>query len=376
MNESLKKALLKVADATNIDSAALVEAHEKSFKAEKEFREKAANEIMSWTNTWFGAEARTTVMFKDELYSMINRQSRLLSFLPGNHGQIESTDTVQVPIFGEVEYFNRWSELSGNPLFINRQANDALKTDKATIKFWKFTKLISVTIEELTRYAGWADAMYKRIEDRIVQAFANSIESFIINGDSDAVSALNINGTALANVPASVNFGTDGLRKVGIANGLVGAGQAYSRAILGLMYDAIDYYNDDPEKLLWINSNKFASKVRFDPTYSTVEKFGPDATNTQGWPLPKIEGITAYQSKDMPRFVASTGKVAASGNDHVTSLLIYRPAVQYAYGISLNIVTHNTSDAILFDCTWFFGFDIVNAKAGLGKTIALWVTLA
>ena len=73
----------------------------------------------------------------------------------------------------------------------------------------------------------------------------------------------------------------------------------------------------------------------------------------------------------MPRFVASTGKVAASGNDHVEGILVYRPAVQYAYGVSLNIVTHTMSDGLLFDCTGFFGFDVVNSKAGLGKTVAL-----
>lgn len=376
LNSSLKDALVQIASATNKDAGKLVEAAEKSFAAEKAYNEslieKAQGDIMHGSNTGYGAEARTAAIYKDEMYSMINRTSKLLSYLPGNHGQIETADSIKVPIYGELDYFTKGSELVGNPVFISRQANDTPKTNKVSISFQKLQKLVSITKEELTRQPAGEAGMYARIENLIRMAFAKTIESFVINGDSDATTA-NINGvTVLGTWNTDHRNGIDGLRKVGIANGVVGASSAYSRATLALMHDILEMYNDDPDTLLWINSNKWSNKQRFDTTYSTQQVFN-QPTNQMGGYVFAPEGITAYTTKDFPRLVATNGKVdgaTPANNTQNGALLIYRPCVQYAYGVDLTIIPYVMSDGILFDVTGWFGFAIANELAGLGKTVA------
>jgi hypothetical protein len=43
-------------------------------------------------------------------------------------------------------------------------------------------------------------------------------------------------------------------------------------------------------------------------------------------------------------------------------LLVYKPAIQYAFGMPMQIITHETSVAFLLDVTFRFGFVVANAN--------------
>lgn len=133
MNEQLKKALQKCAEFAGLDAAKMVAEAEQSIEASKELRTKD-NNITGW-NASHGAELRTEVIYKDELYSMIASKSKIIEKLPGNHGQIQSADTVKVPIIGEVGYFNRGAELGTDAVLGEHTADNTLSTAQAVSYF-------------------------------------------------------------------------------------------------------------------------------------------------------------------------------------------------------------------------------------------------
>lgn len=61
---------------------------------------------------------------------------------------------------------------------------------------------------------------------------------------------------------------------------------------------------------------------------------------------------------------------ATAKNLYGQLLLFYKPAVQYAFGMPMQTVVFETSDAFLIDVSMRFGFVIANSTAGLDKTVA------
>lgn len=374
MNQQLKEALEKCAKYGNLDTEKVLGEAQKAVEAQRAEREKDLNIVGG--NTGAGAEFRQEVMYKDELYSMVANRSKILDKLPGNHGQIESTDTVKVPVVGEVGFFARGAELGSSDVFGDMEADNTLSTAQAVISFKKFSAKFVVSRETLKRYIGGEGGVLTMIQNKIVAGFDKSVNSFLINGDSDEANT-NINGiTDLAVWAKDHRIGTDGIRKVGASNTIVGGSSvAYSRSILKGLMDKLETYCDDAEKMLWVMGTNFANKVRFDTTYSTQDVFGNKASNTEGGYVMYPEGIEAYVTRDYAGGLAATGKVA-SGGAYVGASLLYRPAVQYAFGSDMVIVVHERASGLLFDVEWYFGFDIVNdAATGIGATVATAVVL-
>lgn len=184
-----------------------------------------------------------------------------------------------------------------------------MQTGQITINFQLLTATIPITKAELKRYVGGEAQMNNRLLTEIRRAFARTVESYVINADSDATTA-NINTPGVAPLATDHRLSAnDGLRKIGITNGVTGASTAYSRSTLASMYNNLPNHNAKTDKLLWIFGAGFDGKVRFDPTYSTKEVYGNDATNSTGGPVFKPEGITAYRAEDMPTYVTSAGAV-------------------------------------------------------------------
>lgn len=320
---------------------------------------------------------------------MISRQSELLSKLRGNHGQIDTADSARVNVLGEADYFDSGYERTGVQNFIDISNNNAVRTDQLLINMKKFTTQIAISVEELSRVTE--TNMLALIEQKIVAAANKTIESYIINGDTDAT-ATNINYAGQV-VPTTYHenastVGNNGIRKIAIANGVTNGAAAYSRGVVQDMFTGVVNYVNNPNDLLFLLSNTFANKVRFDSNYSTQNVFGGNATNTRGGFVLAPEGVEAYSTQEMPAFCEADGTVISAGaldargkftqtsTTNIQGILMHRNAVQYAFGKSMNIVTHEYSDAILWDVTMFFGFDIANEKAGLDKTISMACPLA
>ena len=376
MNQSLKKALEKIANLSNVDASELIETAEKSLNANKELRGKASNIVGG--NTWGWAELRQDIMYKDELYSMVATSNDILQKLTWSHGQIDSVNQVIVPVIGEMEHFNRWAEIaSGDTLGGAITATHGLSTAKATLTFKKFKANIIISREELDRSIGGATALWNKLQTKIVEGMSRSITSFIINGDSAATSTLN-QVTSAPTRATDHRSGTNGIRKVWSINGILGGAEAYSRATMKKLFSGLDNYTDDPTKLLRVMSPKFADLVRFDPTYSDQNVYGVNATNTKGWYVLKPEGVDAFISREYPNKLDVNGNVDTAANPvHLSASLIYAPAVQYAFGRDMVIVTHEHADGFAFEVQGYFAFDIVNnAGTGVGKTVSTAVCLA
>lgn len=372
MNPQLKKALEKCAEYGRLDTEKVLSEAEATIAAQKELREKDFN--ITGANAGAGAELRTEVIYQDELYSMVANRSKILPKLPGNHGQIQSADTVKVPVVGEAGYFARGAELGTADVFGDMQADNTLATAQATITFQKFSAKFVVSRETLKRYIGGEGGVLTMIQGKIVDAFDNSVNSFLVNGDSDDT-ATNINGiTDLAVWGKDHRIGSDGIRKTGASNTIVGGSAvAYSRAILKGLMDTVENYCDDPAKMLWVMGANFANKVRFDPIYSSQDVFGSNASNTQGGWVLRPEGIEALITKDYPKKMTAAGVASATGT-YTGASLIYTPAVQYAFGEDMTIIVHERADGLLFDCVGYFGFDIVNGGP-IDNTVATAVCL-
>ena len=377
MNPQLKSVLEKCAKlAGNVDATELVAEAEKSFALQKELREKASN--ITGDATGFGAELRQQVMYKDELYSMVANSNDILKMLPGNHGQIDSVDQVKVPVIGEMDYFKRGKELgAGDSIGGAMVSTNSLGTARATLNFKKFKATIIISKEELKRAVGGPAQLWNKVQENIKQGMNKSITSFIINGDDSVLTSTLNNVTVEATWAEDHRNGTDGIRAKGIANGVVGGSEAYSRGIMKKLFGALDNYTDDSSKLLWVFSNKFANHVRFDSTYSTQDVFGNKATNTEGGYVLAPEGIKSFVTKEYTWLVKPDGTVGATGNTCVSGALIYAPAIQYAFGADMEIIAHEYASAIAVDVEGYFAFDIVNdATTGIGKTVAVATCLA
>lgn len=374
MNQSLKKALEKIANLSNVDANELIQEAEKSLNAHKELRQKDVNIVGS--NTWGGAELRQEILYRDELYSMVATSNDILQKLPWSHGQIDNSDQVVVPVIGEMAHFNRWAELwSTDTLGGATTATHGLSTAKAILNFKKFRADIIISREELDRSITGAAGLWAKLQAKIIEGMSRSITSFIINGDASTTSVLN-NVTNAWTRAVDHRSGTNGIRKVGKTNGVAGGGSAYSRSIMKSMFTGVENYTDDPSKLLWLMSPKFANFVRFDPTYSDQAVYGANATNTKGWYVLMPEGIEAFISREYAKDLDINGDIIASPT-HVWASLIYAPAVQYAFGKDIVIITKEHADGFIFEVQGYFAFDIVNnAVTGVGKTVSTAVCLA
>jgi len=390
MNLSLKQAytdiMLKLGKTKEDAEVVTQEAETAEEKRQEALRAKGATDPMYTGNTGYGAEMVATYLYKDELYSMIARDKKsLISMLPGNHGEIHAPSAL-VSVKGRVNKFLKGSEFSSWTIFAGKQSNNAMITARVTLPIGKFNTMVVLTKEEI-QYNTDA-SIFNTVQNAIVQGGVETITSVIINGDTESNTATgNVNqkdngtGTALANQHRlTINLG---LRKVAIANTIVGGAVAHDSNVYKQMLQTIGDYAAMPEDCIWLVSSKTGLSARYVPGYRTQQDKGNDATvNTPGTPA-KIEGIEVLQTRELAKLVGVDGYVyegtsetgATAKNLYGQMLLFYKPAVQFAFGHPMQTVVYETSDAFLIDVTMWFGFVVVNNVAGLDKTVAMWVVL-
>lgn len=379
MNKSLQESYLKVLSSLGGD----IEKAKETLKDIEAEQSKGVTDAMHTGNTGFGAEMTQNYIYKDELYSMIVQDKlSLLSFLPGNHGEVNAP-SVLVSVKGRVEKFKQSTQYTGSAAFFaGVQQNNAMATARLTLPIAKFKTMVSISKEELQYSTD--RGLFATVQNAIVRGGRETITNVIINGDTQTNTATgNVNqkdngtGTALAD-QCWLAIG-DGLRHLGLANGLIGGAVAHDSNIYKQMLSLLGDYSAEPQDLLWILSSKTGLSARYVPGYRTLNEYGPKATvETPGTPA-MIEGIQTFQTREMAKLVGVDGYVyegtaetgATAKNLYGQLLCIYKPAVQYAFGMPMQTVLFETSDAFLIDVSMWFGFIIANQAAGLDKTVAM-----
>jgi hypothetical protein len=129
--------------------------------------------------------------------------------------------------------------------------------------------------------------------------------------------------------------------------------------------DQVNDYINDFNNLLWIMSGKTFIKSRGLAEYASKDKSDMNVSTPI---ISTFEGIEAYVAKHMPSLVGVSGKVeqgVGADNSYITMALVYKYAVQYAFGMDMQFVVTEDSQRVFFDVYAEFGADVVTNKAGL-----------
>ena len=348
-----------------------VETQEVAVEETPEVEEEAkANEVMNTQATNFGTELVPTNVMADPLLDLVGNYSMLLPLLPGNHGNNMAISEI-VPIVGEADMFQGNTEWTTWAWALT-PANHWPATDKVTIVQGQYITTVDVSKRELN-YA--TDRLEAIIRERVNRAAARTIDAVILNWDTATNG--NVNGTYDAD--AYFAQADNGIRKVGIANTAVSVGTLKADSFIDLKAELGAGYQSDLNNLLYVMPSSVYNKAMLLDEVITIDKFGPNATIST-WVLAKVFNIDILVARDFPALTDSTGKVdwtTTSNNTKWSLACIYKPAVQYGFGQPLEIeVGRVLGKGIKIVATFEFGFAIANEKAGLGKTVALWVNVS
>lgn len=338
-------------------------------KTEEVVEETKANEVMNTGAQYFGQELVPTDVVADPLLDMLWNFSKLLPLLPGNHWN-NMAISERVPIVWEAGLFD-WNSEWTTWNWILTPANQGPDTDKVIISQWQFIKTVSVSDRELT-YA--TDRLEAIIRERVNRAAARTIDAYILNADDTASASWNINWTYTGDVYFT-EAGAEWIRKVGIANTAVSIWTITSAQYLAVKNVLDPRYQGELNDLLFIEPSNVYNKTLALSELITIDKFGPNATISK-WVLWKIWNIDVLVAQDWPALTDTTGVVSwtSANNTKWSFACVYKPAVQYGFGKPLQIeVGRVLWKGINIVATFEFWFAIANNKAGLWKTVWLWV---
>lgn len=289
-----------------------------------------------------------------------------------------------ISVKGRVNKFAKGSEWTGGAFYGSLNEDNAMQTARLTLTIAKYSTMISVSKEELQYSTD--RGLFNTIQNAIIRASNETITGAIINSDTQATtSSGNVNhkdaGTPVALDTTKYYLALDnGLRKLAIANTISGGAVAHDTSVYKGMLSTLGDYAAEPQDCLWLLSSKTALSARYVPGYRTQQDFGTGASvNTPNLPN-TIEGIETMQTRELDRLVGVDGytyqgSTASASNLYGQMLLIYKPAIQYAFGMPMQIIVHETSGAFLLDVSFRFGFVIANSTAGLDKTVSMGVVL-
>lgn len=384
MNQSLKDGLEFISKKMNRNVEAVKAEAEAATEEKAELRAKGATDPISTSNTGYGAELIHDVLYKDELYSqVIEDKQNIFGMLPGSHGEVNAP-SVKVSIKGKVDKFNKGSEFTSvsSHFYENLDPNNALASGRVTIPINEYQTKVMVTKQEL-QYSTDRQ-LFTTIQDKIVKAASRTQTALLLNADTETNTATgNVNhkdsGTPVSLDTTSYYLNqNNGLRKLGIANGIIGGSVAYDSSVYKEMLDLLGDYSAETDNLMWILSSKTGVASRYVPGYRTMCDYGNEATvKTAGTPS-KIEGIEMFQTTELGRLVGTDGYIyqgstATAANTQGQLLCLYKPSVQFAFGMPMQMVVHEVANAFIFDVAMYFGFQLANETAGLDKTVSMGV---
>lgn len=335
---------------------------------EEVVEETKADEVMNTGATNFGTELIPTNVVMDPALDLLPKYSSLLNVLPWNHGN-NMPVSAYVPVIGEAELFKGNTEWTTGAASFT-PADNWPHTDKVLISQGQF--ILDITISKRELNYSVAD-LANIVRDRINRSAGRTVDASIINADS--ATSGNINGTY--DGTAYYAQQDNGIRKLGIANTAVSVGALTSASLLSVKGGIDAGFQADLDNLPFVTPSNVYDKMLALSEVITMDKFWPNATIVKGV-FAKAFGIDVLVARDFPALTKVDGTVSATASDNTKGSFacIYKPAVQYGFGQPLEIeLSTNPWKGVRLTATMEFGFGIANSKAGLWKTVALWVNV-
>jgi len=334
--------------------------------------ETKADEVMHTGNVGAGAELIEQERLSKEILDMVPNYSNLLPLLPGDHGTGLGISE-KLPIVGELPLFRGNSEWTDAPAdMADGSKGDRLATDSVTIDQGMFYLEVPISKRELNYNIT---DLYSLVVSKIQKSGGRTVDAVIINGDTALTGNVNRDGFDFGTLTPAQREAyyylqcDNGIRKLGLANG-TDLGLLDEDDLLDLT-DNIGDYADQDEDLLYITSRKVKNKVAKFDSYKDASKSGSGST-VHGKKVEQVWGIDLVTNRDNPSLSASNGKVHdTTGNIAGQIQLLWKPAVQYGFGQSMDFEVRNVpGKGIILVVTFEFGFAIVTEKAGQPKTVA------
>lgn len=338
--------------------------------------EKKANEVMNPANTGYGAEFIPDEVFASEIFDLVPQRARLLPLLPGNHGR-NLPKVYTAPVIGlslgdlTFQGKNDWTTGTGSQTE-DDHSQSRVPTLQVQLSQVSFICEVDISDGQL-RYNAVNTEQY--VKDQIAKAMAYTIDSAIINGDSEAGATGNVNSDDQA--PATTFAATGGAldHRLMIDHGIreraingtytvnVGTLAADDYAsLLGVLGE----YAENVEDCLFIQSVSVTAKTRTLDEFELVTNYGDQALIKSGR-LPTPYGADILQHRAVPKTEADGKQSKTSGSNTLGQILaIYKPAIQYGFGQDFFMeVVRVPGYGWRLVATFDFAFSIVDSGASL-----------
>src|SRR3989339_532316 len=338
--------------------------------------EKKANEVMHTTNTGYGAEFIPDEVFASEIFDLIPQRARLLPLLPGNHGtklpKIYTAPVIGLSV-GDLLFQgkNEWTTGTASQTEDDHSQSKAA-TQQVTLTQVPFICEVDISDAQLKYNAVNTEEYVKR---RIAEGMAYTVDSVIINGDSESGGTGNVNSDDQAPATTYAAYGAalyhatmidHGIRERAINGTYTSdlgtlAADDYS-TLLGILGE----YAERPEDCLFIQSASVTAKTRTLDEFEDAQKYGNNNLIAKGI-IPTPYGVDILQHRAVPKTEADGKKSATAGNNTKGQILaLYKPAIQYGFGQDFFLeVVRNPGYGWRLVATFDFAFTIVDSGASL-----------
>ena len=346
------------------------------------------NEVMNTGNTGYGAEFIPSQIMATQLMDLTPQFSKLLPLLPSNHGNNlpkTYTQPVRGMSVGDTLFQGKGQWTTGYPY----QTQDdhgisRVPTQNVTLSQVPFICEVQISDDQL-RYNAVNTEEY--VKQEIAKGMAWTVDSVIINGDSETGSTGNVNSDDQA--PATTFAATGGAKD----HRLMIDGGIRERAIngsytkdFGTLADT-DYsdlmtvlgrYATNVEDLLFVQSIHVTNKMKALDAFKLWTNSG-DKAGIQKGITPTPFGVDVLTHQYVPRTEAD-GKMSGAtlaNNVKGQTLLIYKPAIQYGFGKEMTFeVSRVPGYGWRIICTFDFAFTIVDSANSLSEpTVAAGINI-
>lgn len=328
------------------------------------------NTPMHTTRTGFGAEIVPANVFSDEVFETVVHMSPIFDLLQATYHGDDMAKSETVPILGDFGYFKREGEKTADTVFAQKAPTDALATGNVTINQEKLVFRIDVTFE-LSQFNKWGpEKFFNRIDSKIKGAARRTMESVVINGDTETGATANIND--IAGTPAGDEHWliANGLRKTAIGtttpNGdpsLTSLDIGDFRTMEGILGK---YFLSNVKKCAWLIEPKTYLKATGLQQFYDASVRG-EKTTIAGNPVSTFDGAPVL-IPDSFELANAAGKIdldTPSNNSTGGLILTYMPAIQWGRkgGLFMKLYDYGSQGYQLE--VWFeMGLTVINQKAG------------
>lgn len=329
--------------------------------------ETKANEVMHTGNTGAGAEFIPAEEFTKEIFNILPTRNGLLPLLPGNHGiglpKKYTAAAVGLSV-GDTEFEKKgqWTTGTGSQTEDDHTQQRAV-TKQVSINQNPFIAEVDISDEQL-KYNAVNTEQY--VKDRLAQGMLYTVDSLILNGDTEPGATGNIN--LVDSTPGSKKFylTQDGARKLAIAGSYSSdLGTLASGDYVTLM-SLLGEYATSPDDVLFVQNIGVTMKALQLAEFITKDKAGDKATAESGV-LRTVWGAGLLTHRAIKKANA-VGKVSVTPGNNTTGSIaaLFKPAIQYGFGQDFKVeVVRIPGYGWRLVATFDFGFTIIDSGTGL-----------